>query len=270
VIHGRCSLPTGYTIINVPRDATFENDSIQSDKSQRIKISCNYNSVKALIALGQTIFAATTLYLANGDQITRFGYVAFGLTVSPYLFMSVVNLIGHLMCPDYPTKYLVESEGLLQLRKQLNDPQGFSIRNTENNIYVERVIGKLTPEADWKAQTHKRDPYQFILVFLSLFLGLGVPLAIVGGLSRFQSGSSTHTERIWITYWLVFGHIVGYLLPFWEYSITVLAPLSGINSEILVLVVRTFIILIRSTPAMGGFVVVGQMISHYGVCTRIS
>ena len=45
-----------------------------------------------------------------GDQIQRYGYAAFGLTVAPYLLMSIVNLLGTMLTPDYPCLYLVSSE----------------------------------------------------------------------------------------------------------------------------------------------------------------
>jgi hypothetical protein len=66
-----------------------------------------------------------TLYRARGDQVgehglydineltplqlERYGYAAFGLTVIPYVTMSLVNLIAHLATPHYSAMYLVHS-----------------------------------------------------------------------------------------------------------------------------------------------------------------
>lgn len=72
-------------------------------------LSCNYSIVKVLVGLGQAIYAGLTLYKACGNQIEVYGYAAFSLTVSPYLVVSVVNLIGNLTRPKYSTIYLVNS-----------------------------------------------------------------------------------------------------------------------------------------------------------------
>jgi hypothetical protein len=260
LIHGRCCIPAGYKVIDVPEDATFDDDDPRgSDKSQITKISCDYNSVKALIALGQSLFAITTLYLARGDQIATFGYAAFGLTVAPYAFMSVVNLFGHLMCPDYPSKYLVESEGLRHLQRQLRDQHGFVLRDEERGIFVEGVVGKLTLEADRRAR-RKSDEKAFFPVFLSFILGIAIPLAIIGGLSRFHKGSATVAQRVWTMCWLAFGVFVGYS----DAEASIGEDPNEYNYG------RMVWILVYCAPAIGGFVVVGQMISHYGVCTRIT
>ena len=95
--------------------------------------------------------------------------------------MSVVNLFGHLMWPDYPTKYLVESEGLRHLQRQLGDQHGFVLRDEERGIFVEGVVGKLTLEADRPTRRRAISPE-----FLALILGIAIPLAIIGGLSRFH------------------------------------------------------------------------------------
>jgi hypothetical protein len=256
-------LPPGYTLIKVPSDATFEDDSLKSDTSlPRTKLSCNYNFVKVLIALGQTLFAITTLYRTKGDQINRFGYAAFGLTVAPYAFMSVVNLFGHLMCPDYSKMYLVESEGLRQLREELNEPQGYPIRDSRRNIVVEGVVGKLTLQADRHAQEHGiTDSTRILVAYLSFFLALTVSLAIIGGLSKFRGGTSTHAQRVWTMSWLAFGIFAGF-------SEAIGNSMEDDYSEhfgMLIVMCSSY-----SAPAIGGFVVVGQMISRYGVCYRIS
>ena len=108
-IHGFFDMPEDYYLVVLPRDAKFE----PLPAGKKIKLCSNYNVVKVLIALAQVVYAITTLYRTKGDQITRFGYAAFGLTVIPYLFMSIMNLIGNLMRPDYPTMYLIESQDMV-------------------------------------------------------------------------------------------------------------------------------------------------------------
>jgi hypothetical protein len=113
-IHGSFRLPRGYTLATVPMDADFtavsgEELSGPEYRTSLDTVSCNYSVVKVLVGLGQAIYAGLTLYETRGNQIEVYGYAAFGLTVSPYLVMSVVNLIGNLISPEYSTMYLVNS-----------------------------------------------------------------------------------------------------------------------------------------------------------------
>ncbi|OCL14532.1 hypothetical protein AOQ84DRAFT_26150 [Glonium stellatum] len=114
-IHGTLRIPDGYRLAIVPPD-TIILDLDGGIGSSRI--SCSYSFVKVVVALAQTSYAATTLYRSRGDQVARYGYAAFGLTVAPYAVMSIVNLIGNLCCPDYPALYLVESSIMDEARQR--------------------------------------------------------------------------------------------------------------------------------------------------------
>jgi len=103
-----------YILVIVPPDAKFRENS----SDMRATICCNYNAVKILVALVQSLYASLTLYKTRGDQLTEFGYAAFGLTVTPYAFMSVVNLLSGLLCPEYSTLYLVESDTMRRAQDQ--------------------------------------------------------------------------------------------------------------------------------------------------------
>jgi len=115
IVHGTYNLPEGYRLAIVPSDAQF---SAPANPNTVIEVSATYNLVKALIALVQSAYALYTLYRAQGDQVEQFGYAAFGLTVAPYAVMSVVNLIGNLCRPDYPSLYLIESSAMDEARKR--------------------------------------------------------------------------------------------------------------------------------------------------------
>jgi hypothetical protein len=92
----------------VPEDADLLPPPI-TESEVNADIACNYNALKILVALGQSIYAITTFYNTQRDQIARYGYAAFGLTVTPYAIMSLINLIGALMTPQYPCLYMVGS-----------------------------------------------------------------------------------------------------------------------------------------------------------------
>src|SRR5208282_5232667 len=79
-------------------------------KGGAIKLSKSHNVMKSLIAIIQLMFACITLYRTRGDQLDRFGYAAFGLTVTQYAVMSLVNLIANISTPDYSSLYMVRTE----------------------------------------------------------------------------------------------------------------------------------------------------------------
>ena len=87
-----------------------DDDSSNPDTRPAFELSANYNLPKCVIAIFQTLYASTTLYQIKGDKIQRYDYAAFGLTVAPYLLMSIINLLGTMLTPEYPCLYLVRSE----------------------------------------------------------------------------------------------------------------------------------------------------------------
>ncbi|KAJ7673760.1 hypothetical protein DFH06DRAFT_960668, partial [Mycena polygramma] len=110
-INGHQMLPDGYAFAFVPSNAKV----VPLDDGDRPTVPPPQISVtKGLIALGQAGYAFFTLYTARGDQITRYGYSAPGLSVLPYAFMSTVNLVAALLSPDYAGLYLVQSDTLLE------------------------------------------------------------------------------------------------------------------------------------------------------------
>ncbi|KAH8726398.1 hypothetical protein GQ44DRAFT_161546 [Phaeosphaeriaceae sp. PMI808] len=118
IIHGAYSLPAGYSFAIVPHDAQFVNLTGSATSHPTIEVSATYNMVKAVAALAQSAYALYTLYRARGDQISQFGYAAFGLTVAPYAVMSIMNLVGNLCRPEYPSLYLVESSIMDEARRR--------------------------------------------------------------------------------------------------------------------------------------------------------
>lgn len=109
----------------------------------------------------------------------------------------------------------------------------------------------------------KRDAQaERLIFFVGLAVGL-ISLAIVGVISRFKKGSSsTFTQRVWIMTWFAFGTIVG---PHY-----VLAKSGFYNNMSKAAIWQSKLLcFIYGVPAIGGFVVIGQMISSYGRCVRM-
>lgn len=135
-VHGHCKLPVGYGLSYVPEDvkvssrhgprhAAAERSSITTALLDRdlgtfrenlnrtnepeTKVASNGSATRILFSLAQTISGGVSLYRAQGAQIDRYGYAAFGLTVLPYMVVSVFNFVGSLLTGDYDMVYLVHS-----------------------------------------------------------------------------------------------------------------------------------------------------------------
>jgi hypothetical protein len=89
-----------------------------------------------------------------------------------------------------------------------------------------------------------------------------VPLAIVGGISGFSPGDSALYQRVWTMIWLVFGCVLG---PFAELHRFVPWVDEDRNDFWLPLMIAFS----YGAPAIGGYVVVAQMISEYGECFEL-
>ena len=343
-VHGICYLPNGYALAILPSGAqiteickdkreepevnvqrSLENDPSHPDTRPRIELSSNYNLPKCVIAIFQTLYASATLYQTRGDQIQRYGYAAFGLTVAPYLLMSIVNLLGTVLTPDYPCLYLVRSEvmdeaarregakfeGMVATLKsdprrvwhyveftideyemifirsprdsisqhglhdatnvvqtQIDSLYGILPQNPRRLGAQERLQNLLQPQEssqDLKpsliidsgslGHSDNLPPPSIlnkVIVYVGLIIGV-VPIAIVGGLSHFHADHSTIAQRVWTMTWFAVGWYVG----------------LHINT-VKIIGKRNFsTIVIFGAPAIGGFVVVGQMLRSYGQCIEI-
>ena len=270
-------------------------------------LSAGYSFSKALVAIFQTIYASATLYRARGDQISRYGYAAFGLTVAPYLVMSLINLISNLLTPEYPALYMVKNDVMIEASRRL----GSKFEGVVGTVQSERTVvdssgkvewiiaknGSISVKIDgsWVTNILPRTPKktkkyhyrrkivrqtpierpimmipscseykstvqganQFLSSTVPCYAATGVSLvsiAIVGALSHFNPGESTHAQRVWTMTWLVFG------IAFSSLSLTMDSGgfLERLGSTI------------YGAASFGGFVVVGQMLRDYGHCIRLS
>jgi len=291
-IHGSYTLPDGYILAVVPGDSKFEDsptqlshwriifDAFCSAKHGKTKISFSYSTVKILVAVIQLLYASATMYLSRGDQVNWYGYSAFGLTVAPYAWMSFINLCANLMCPEYPSMYLVESETLKTLRDGQNGVPGLSF---------DGVVGKLDPSSETKLADNisklarvspsrgKHPLWRRTKLFFDLFVPTGVavlvPIAIIGSISRFRSGSHiTAAQQVSVTLWLLYGVYFGVLSRqllrvFEERPILNCWAMGQRAKAARLLVILTFLL---GFNAVFGFIHVGQMIVAYGVCISVS
>lgn len=79
-----------------------------------------------ILAILQIIYASYTLARNTGDEIERYGYASFTLTVIPYIIMSFINLLGNLATPTYPCVYLVATSTMYEAKKRGNIISGYT------------------------------------------------------------------------------------------------------------------------------------------------
>jgi hypothetical protein len=313
-IHGLRSLPRGYELAILPDNATIVANGEAPIKD--VHISSSYNLAQVIVSLVQLISSSVTLYRARGDQLDQYGYAAFGLTVLPYVTMSIVNFFGNLVTPNYQAVYMVYSAELEEAKSRggtfdgtvgkivqlpqsaVEDVQSrtasfhssgesFTVRVSDPSSEADQSYQVGEEEVAPPTEGHGQFPYLDILSqsnrysqvleipacspfqlsgdssdpdsWLTIlgYLFVAIPYAVIGGLTRFQKRRSTIAQRVWIIMWLVFDTAFGYLAG---------RP-DRINHDETTSLIGMVIL---SAPAVGGFVVVGQMLKHYGNCLDIN
>ncbi|UNI20850.1 hypothetical protein JDV02_006899 [Purpureocillium takamizusanense] len=341
-VQGVRRMPAGYKLMVLPSWTTFEDDEPGEGTAKRARIQTNYSVIKVLVSLGQLIFAVVTLYEARGNQIEVYGYAAFGLTVAPYIWMSFVNLLANLLCPQYSSMLLIGSPALDEMRRELAE------RGLEREYPIDGTVGRISADMEERVTKHRAvflaSPSAFYtffaaldsktgnvrktyIILLRVYLAVGVaamPIVIVGVLSRFKPGSSAASERVWTMMWLCLGPVVGAGLgtvirgvmesrPVLWLPVLVSSPrrpppvdqdegsgetgrrprtraslltgpggkeereaqdgkrasLADMRMQLLVFGLIAWFLMLYMVPAIGGFVVVGQMLVAYGSCTKI-
>jgi hypothetical protein len=148
-IYGDPEVPEGYDLVIVPWDA-----QVRPIPGSHVEdpLFTNLGGLKAMFAVIQALFAIVTLYQARGNQIAIFGSASFGLTVTPYLLMSLLNVISGIFCPEYPSLFLVDSSILREARKRdgakLDSTVGVLVEEDEGVLKVDsnaksiRAVGR--------------------------------------------------------------------------------------------------------------------------------
>jgi hypothetical protein len=302
-IHGNVCLPEGYSLRRVPYYTKFKNDeeevrSIRRAKNETSKwydifdkfskrdkttkdVTCSYSGAKAIVSIVQIIFGIYTLYRTRGNQVERFGYAAYGLTVTQYALMSIINLAGNLLRPDYTSMYIVGSNASDDLEKE--------------HGCVIATVGRIEENSHQLERHKRRKKVVRWLHHSSLSLGIGIHLLVVGLMTKFTKGQSTLAQRVWIIFWLVSGALVEVAIIEIRrdrFDITLDMPNSTslenkqpheavqtnqtnqpnqLKRYLNYLAWLSSVVIFSAycAPAIGGFVVVMQMIRQYGVCSKM-
>ncbi|KAL8668879.1 MAG: hypothetical protein Q9168_006511 [Polycauliona sp. 1 TL-2023] len=176
-IHGVCQLAPGYRLSYIPEDMKVYS-YIKHQRSLSIsrllgvnhtpdiKLASTHDVPRILFSIIQTAMGGYSLYRAGGTQIERYGYAAYGLTVLPYMMVSVINLIGSLLSSEYETVYLVHSAIMdeMKLRGGLCDGVVGTLERPPHQTYADndgetetRIQGQTNEFAYSSGELHCHD-----------------------------------------------------------------------------------------------------------------
>jgi hypothetical protein len=138
-IHGQIvpKLPPGYELQILPENIEL------SAHGQPIELANTHGALKYVASLIQLAYAVVTLYRVRGDQLDKYGYAAYGLTVIPYLVMSLVNLLANICTPDYPLIYMVHSEVMEEVKNR--------------GVWFDGTVGEIRPATEQGETIHIED-----------------------------------------------------------------------------------------------------------------
>ncbi|KAJ9490043.1 hypothetical protein VN97_g3244 [Penicillium thymicola] len=272
IVHGEHRLPSNYVLAFVPPYARIE--LIPPRKSSKEIFLSSYNILKLLVSLLQALWATVTLYRTRGDQIQQYGYAAFGLTVAPYAFMSIMNIIGALLNAEYPAIFLVRTPSMDDAERE----PGSDFFATEVCFRALEPPCAETPGGLLEFFRRALDPdikdeltaltagsgQNAIMAIAGKLLG-SVPLANVGGLSKFQAKDSTSIQGGFTVSWLIVGIFYGASV---KPQIILKSPTREIQIDDVFASVLSFFLVFGVAP-IGGMVMVGLMIQEFGICTLL-
>jgi hypothetical protein len=83
-------------------------------------------------------------------------------------------------------------------------------------------------------------------------------------LSGLKAGNSTYAQRSWVLTWMVFGGLFGPIIEWRRDELMNYGSSTGV-AQLSTVGFSAFF----AVPAIGGFVVVGQMLAQYGACLQL-
>ena len=261
-------------------------------------------AASAIVAIAQMIFSSITIYRTRGDQIEKYGYAAYGLTVYPYALMSLANLIKLAACGRHPFVYVLRTATLVEAERSgrvfegaiggLELDSGRLLKDDEREVddlqhddlmavFSEPPTWlKFVSPFPWFRPLGDYRNYQWIasitgsLIFVIAIFSQPVFVFLISG---FNHGQSTRIQRIWMLGWLIANEVsvaIG-LIVFWNrfylrfyWHLTFFSSLLKTLFNWRILVVVMLLLLVYAF-AIGGFVTVGAMLraENYQLCNAI-
>ncbi|TFY68105.1 hypothetical protein EVJ58_g1200 [Rhodofomes roseus] len=136
LLHGIASPPPGYTLATPVRKGYAEfliKKHINDTK--RLKVHYRPGFIVTLLSLAQMVIGTVSLYVSQTTQIPRWGYAAYGLSVTPYVIMSIMNLLCGVFVDSYTCAQLLRTPILEE-----------SVRRGHTNTEYDGTIGTVKEE----------------------------------------------------------------------------------------------------------------------------
>jgi hypothetical protein len=292
-IHGCIHLPPGYKFKVITEDIEFADVVNRSDN-----LSCTTSRLQSLIAIVQLVYSGVTLYHTRGNQIQIYGYAAYGLTVISYSVMSFVNLIANLVTPNYPALFMIRTPTMSAAEA---DPDHGVFDGVVADITNERrtgnrrtcsspalalalilaVLAMITPYvlmgALTKFQSNSSTTVQRAWIMIWLVFG---QLYGVGSVGVYMTNDLDEDVRFVLQMFglLAWSDYAGFAAT-WLIGLTSRLPLFPKMIKYVVVWIELFDLMSRTkiiaktsalapgVAAIGGFVVVGQMLVVNGNCS---
>ena len=189
-------------------------------KSKGIILCRSTEVTSAVVAIAQVIFSSITIYRARGEQIEKYGYAAYGLSVYPYALMSVANLIKLAVCGRYPYAYVLRTATLVEAERNggvfegavgnLGENHGGDGNDSQDGDpmavfsdppswlkYVSFPL--LRPLGDYRGY---RQVIPIIGSLILIIVAISQPVFVLL-VSGFHPGQSTRSQRFWMLGWLI-------------------------------------------------------------------
>ena len=234
----------------------------------------------AVIAIAQVIFSSITIYRARGDQIEKYGYTAYGLSVYPYALMSLANLIKLAVCGRYPFVYVLRTSTLVEAEKiggvfegavgnlKVNHGEGDEVVNDPQHVDLIAAFSEppswlkcvsppwFRPLGDYRNRQWTA-PITGSLITVIGIISQPVFVFLISGLNHRQS---TRAQRIWMLGWLIANEVS--VVIGWALGNT---DIERFHWRILVVCISILSVFVF---AIGGFVTVGGMLraESYQLC----
>ena len=264
-------------------------------ESKRIKLCRSKELTSAVVSIAQVIFSSITIYRARGDQIKKYGFAAYGLSVYPYLLMLVANLIKSAVCGRYPYAYVLRTATLVEAENNggvfegavgnlwvnhgeddnvANDSQdGNSMVFSDPPPWMKYVsIPWSRPLGDYRGCQRIVPIIGSLIFYITFFSHLVIVIVLAGatgdqGYWTFNAGQSTRTQATLMIGWL----IANFYAPFVDKVVS--CGFGGLyrmdHNQRVSILVGYVAVFIAYAYAFGGFVTVGGMLhaeSSYQPC----
>ncbi|KAK4129797.1 hypothetical protein N657DRAFT_630604 [Parathielavia appendiculata] len=231
------------------------------------RLTSSYDLIKRCVSLVQAIWAIFTAYRARGDQLEQYGYAAFGLTVVPYAVMSIINLTAQILNPDYPCMFVIETPTLARARLEGRAV----VQGTIPVKYGDDLVGEEENNNDEKSQAAPSRLWTWARKKLSRIFAAS-DAHFFPDASQISRRISSPMERGFTMSWLVIG-IMGAVAPgimdlLFDDTDCLLRKLQ-LRPCFQILVLYFSLGLSYGVPALGGMVVVGNMIHDFGIFKKV-